>query len=57
MVILSAVGDISRFPSANKLAGYAGLRTKVHASGLSYRTGVITKQGCKDLRAALVEAA
>jgi transposase len=57
MVILSAVGDITRFPSAKKLVGYAGLGAKVHASGLSYRTGGITKQGRKELRAALVEAA
>jgi transposase len=57
MVILSAVGDIARFPAAKKLVGYAGLGAKVHASGLSYRTGGITKQGRKELRAALVEAA
>ena len=57
MVILSAIGDVTRFPSAKKLVGYAGLGAKVHASGLSYRTGGITKQGRKELRAALVEAA
>jgi transposase len=57
LVVLSAVGDISRFPSAKKLVGYAGLGARVHASGLSYRTGGITKQGRKELRAALVEAA
>ena len=57
MVVLSAIGEISRFPSAKKLVGYAGLGAKVHASGLSYRTGGITKQGRKELRAALVEAA
>ena len=57
LVILSAIGDISRFPSAKKLVGYAGLGAKVHASGLSYRTGSITKQGRRELRAALVEAA
>lgn len=57
MVILSAIGDIQRFPSAKKLVGYAGLGAKVHASGLTFRTGGITKQGRKELRAALVEAA
>lgn len=57
MVILSAVGDITRFPSAKKLVGYAGLGVKVHSSGLSHRTGGITKQGRRELRAALVEAA
>lgn len=57
LVVLSAIGDISRFPSAKKLVGYAGLGARVHASGQSYRTGGITKQGRKELRAALVEAA
>jgi transposase len=57
LVVLSAVGDISRFPSAKKLVGYAGLGARIHASGLSFRTGGITKQGRKELRAALVEAA
>ncbi len=57
LVVLSAIGDISRFPSAKKLVGYAGLGASVHASGQSYRTGAITKQGRKELRAALVEAA
>jgi len=57
LVILSAVGDISRFPSAKKLVGYAGLGARVHASGQSYRTGGITKQGRKELRHALIEAA
>ncbi len=57
MVILSAIGDISRFPSAKKLVGYSGLGAKVHSSGLTHRTGGITKQGRKELRAVLVEAA
>lgn len=57
MVVLSAVGDIGRFPSAKKPVGYAGLGARVHASGLSYRTAGITKQGRPELRAALVEAA
>ena len=57
MVILSAVGDIQRFPSAKKLVGYSGLGARVHASGLTFHTGGITKQGRRELRAALVEAA
>lgn len=57
MVILSAVGDIQRFPSAKKLVGYAGLGARIHASGLTFHTGGITKQGRRELRAALVEAA
>ena len=57
LVILSAVGDITRFPSAKKLVGYAGLGAKVHSSGLSHRTGGLTKQGRRELRTALVESA
>ena len=57
MVILSAIGDIQRFPSAKKLVGYAGLGARVHASGQTHQTGGITKQGRKELRAALIEAA
>jgi hypothetical protein len=57
MTILSAIGDISRFPAAKKLVGYAGLGARVHASGQTHRTGGITKQGRRELRAALVEAA
>jgi transposase len=57
MTILSAIGDISRFPEAKKLVGYAGLGARIHDSGLTTRTGRITKAGRKDLRAAMVEAA
>ena len=57
MSILAAIGDIARFPEAKKLVGYAGLGARVHDSGLTTRSGRITKAGRKDLRAALVEAA
>jgi transposase len=57
MTILSAIGEIERFPTAKKLVGYAGLGAKVHSSGLTHRSGGITKQGRKELRAVLIEAA
>jgi transposase len=57
MTVLAAVGDITRFPSARKLVGYAGLGAGVHDSGQKHVTGKITKQGRKDLRWVLVEAA
>lgn len=57
LVLLSAIGDITRFPSAKHLVGYAGLGASVHASGQTYQTGHITKQGRKEMRAALVESA
>ena len=57
MVILAAVGDITRFPHAKNLVGYAGLGTYVHDSGKTHRHGGITKHGRADLRHAMVEAA
>jgi transposase len=57
MTILSAVGEIERFPTAKKLVGYAGLGAKVHASGQTHRTSGITKQGRRELRRVLIEAA
>ena len=57
MTVLSAVGDITRFPHAKKLVGYAGLGSSVHDSGQTHRSGHITKHGRRELRWALVEAA
>jgi transposase len=57
VTILAAIGDITRFPSAKKLVGYAGLGAGVHDSGERHSTGRITKQGRRDLRRAMVEAA
>jgi transposase len=57
MTILSAVGDITRFPTAKKLVGYAGLGTRVHDSGKTHSSGRITKAGRRDLRRAMVNAA
>jgi transposase len=55
--ILAAIGDITRFPTAKKLVGYAGLGTRVHDSGMTHSNGRITKAGRKDLRRAMVNAA
>jgi hypothetical protein len=57
MFILAAISDITRFPSAKKLVGYAGLGASVHDSGEKRTTGRITKTGRRDLRRAMVEAA
>jgi len=57
MTLLAAIGDISRFEHPNQLVGYAGLGARVHASGETHATGGITKQGRRELRAAMVEAA
>ncbi|MBN1179586.1 MAG: IS110 family transposase [Anaerolineae bacterium] len=57
LTLLAAIGDIQRFPDARHLVGYAGLGARVHDSGLSSRSGRITKAGRRDLRAVAVEAA
>jgi len=57
ITILAAIGDITRFPSAKKLVGYAGLGTRIHDSGMTHSSGRITKAGRKDLRCAMVNAA
>jgi len=57
MTILGAIGHIERFASAKKLVGYAGLGCRVHSSGKTHYTGSITKQGRRELRHSLVEAA
>jgi len=55
--IAAEIGDINRFPSPLKLAGYTGLCPRVYQSGESDRRGPLAKQGPKYLRWALVEAA
>ena len=57
VTVYAAIGDISRFEDAEHLVGYAGLGARVHDSGMTTRTGKITKAGRRDLRVALVEAA
>jgi transposase len=55
--IAAEIGDIARFASPTKLAGYSGLCPRVYQSGESDRRGPLAKQGPKYLRWALVEAA
>jgi transposase len=57
LTVLAALGEVTRFESAKKLVGYAGLGASVHSSGETHRTGRITKTGRRDLRYGLVEAA
>jgi transposase len=57
MTVLAAIGDITRFPTAKKLVGYAGLGARIHSSGETHYTGGITKQGRRELRTVLIEAA
>lgn len=57
MTLLAAIGDVARFPTAKRLVGYAGLGARVAQSGQTRHSGGITKQGRRELRTALVEAA
>ena len=54
--IAAEIGDIARFPSPARLAGYSGLCPRVYQSGEHDRRGPLSKQGPKYLRWALVEA-
>jgi len=55
--IASEIGDIARFPTPRKLAGYTGLCPRVDQSGERDRRGPLRKNGPNYLRWALVEAA
>jgi transposase len=55
--IAAEIGDIERFASPTKLAGYTGLCPKVRQSGGMDRRGPLAKTGPKYLRWALLEAA
>jgi transposase len=57
MTALAAIGDITRFPTAKHLVGYAGLGTRIHDSGETSYDGHISKAGRRDLRRVLIEAA
>jgi transposase len=56
MLIVSEIGDVNRFPSAERLCGYSGLVPRVRNSGDSVRHGGITRDGSRWLRWALTQA-
>ncbi len=57
VLICSEIGDISRFPSHNKLASWTGLVPSMHQSGTSFYNGRITKEGSRRLRWILIQCA
>ena len=54
--IAAEIGEIERFPSPEKLAGYTGLCPRVVQSGERDRRGPLSKHGPTYLRWALLEA-
>jgi transposase len=57
LTFASEIGDVSRFASASKLVGYAGLAPRINQSGERSATGRLSKAGSRTLRWAAVEAA
>jgi len=57
LTLACEIGTVTRFPSARKLVGYSGLTPRITQSGISSRTGQLTKTGPATLRWAAVEAA
>lgn len=57
MTVLAAIGEIERFETPRKLASYSGLTPGLEQSGTKHRGKGITKEGRRELRWALVEAA
>jgi transposase len=57
LVMLAEIGGISRFPSARKLASWAGLTPTVRGSDRTVRHGHISKQGSAWLRWVMNQAA
>jgi transposase len=57
MIILTELGDISRFPSHDDLSGFLGLVPSEFTTGFTQHRGHITQAGNTRVRKALVESA
>jgi transposase len=55
--VIAEVGDFSRFEDRDGLVRFAGLNPRVYNSADTVRTGRISKEGSRELRWALVQAA
>jgi transposase len=55
-MFIAEIGDITRFPTAKALTCWAGLTPRLHSSDRTVRRGNISKEGCKLVRWAAVEA-
>jgi transposase len=57
ILLLNEIGDVNRFPSADKLVSYAGLAPSQRQSADHTYHGHITRQGNSYIRWILIEAA
>ena len=55
--VCAELGDLTRFERPRELMGFVGLVPSLRATGLSRRTGALTKTGNAHVRRVLVEAA
>ena len=55
-VFTAEIGDVGRFPAADKLCCWAGLTPRHRESDTTVKRGSITKQGSKLVRWAAIEA-
>jgi transposase len=55
-VFVAEIGDVHRFPTAERLSCWAGMTPKHHESDTKVRRGRITKQGSRMVRWAAVES-
>lgn len=55
MIFLTELGELSRFPSFDKLCGYVGLTPDTHGSGEKLGIGDITRRCNQMLRSLLIE--
>jgi transposase len=57
MTLFAEIGDICRFPTAEKLCSYAGLVSSVHQSGSTFYFGRLMQQASKTLKHVLIQTA
>ena len=57
MTLLAEIGEIGRFPTADKLCSYAGLVSSVHQSGSTLYFGRLMQQASKTLKHVFVQTA
>lgn len=54
--IVAEIGDVNRFPSANKLCSYAGLVPGIRQSGNTLHFGGLIREASRKLKKVLIEA-